>query len=139
MVRKDLIAFDNLVYSAVDFPPWWLLKQILPFSLQAVVSYEPQLLGNWSAALYQQDVEQVVQQAYGDMLAKALWRKKSLALSQAVNLAELKRTFQVTSVTYQMVLLPVWLGLARRREETRLVVVNGQTGRVVISGPLRSG
>lgn len=138
-VPKDLIVFDNLVYSAVDFPPWWLLKQVLPFELQSVVSYKPRLLGNWPAALYQRDVEQVVQQAYAAMLAKAVWRKKSLALNHAVNLVELRRTFQVTSVTYQLVLLPVWVGLARRKGETRLVLVNGQTGNVVLSSPLRSG
>lgn len=139
MMRKDLIVFDNLLYSAIDFPPWWLLKQVLPFELGAVVSYEPRLLGNWPAALYQRDVEQVVQQAYNAMLAKAVWRNRSLALRQAEDFTELRRSFQVTTVTYQLVLLPVWVGLVRREQETRLVLVNGQTGNVVLSSPLRSG
>jgi len=144
VVRKDLIVFDNLLYSAMDFPPWWLLKQVLPFELRAVVGYEAQLLANWPAALYQRDVEQVVQQAYSTMLTKAIWQNRSLALSQTVNFGELRRTFQVTTVTYQLVLLPVWVGLARRQREagrvpgTRLVLVNGQTGNVVLSSPLRS-
>jgi hypothetical protein len=102
------------VYSAIDFPPWWLLKQILPLEMQAAVSYEPQLLGNWPAALYQRDVEQVVQEAYNTMLVKAIWRNRSLALGEAVSFSELRRTFQVTTVTYQLVLLPVWVGLGRR-------------------------
>ena len=138
-VRKDLIIFDNLVYPAIDFPPWWLLKQILPFELQAVVSYEPQLLGNWPAALYQRDVVQVVQEAYNTMLTKAVWRNRSLAIGQALSFSELRRTFQVTTVTYQLVLLPMWVGLARQVHEARLVLVNGQTGRVALSSPLRSG
>lgn len=136
-VRKDLIIFDNLVYSALDFPPWWLLKQVLPFELRAVIPYESRLLADWPAALYQRDVEQVVEQAYNTMLAKAAWRHKSLALGQVVDFAELRRTFQVTTVTYQLVLLPVWAGLARREQEHRLVLVNGQTGNVVMSSPLR--
>lgn len=136
-VRKDLMVFDNLVYSALDFPPWWLLKQVLPFELRAVIAYESRLLADWPAALYQRDVEQVVEQAYNTMLAKAVWRHKSLALGQVVDFAELRRTFQVTTVTYQLVLLPVWAGLARREQEHRLVLVNGQTGSVVMSSPLR--
>lgn len=139
MLRRDLIVFDNLVYSAIEFPLWWLRKRVLPFEVKAVVSYEPQLLGNWPAALYQRDVEEVVPQAYNAMLAKAARRNRSLALGQAVNPVEPRRTFQVISVTYQLLLLPVWAGLARREQETRLVLVNGQTGSVVLSHPLRIG
>jgi hypothetical protein len=137
MLKKSLVVFDNLLYPAVEFPPWWLLKQVLPFKLGAVVPYEPQLLADWPAVLYQRDVEEVVQQAYDTMLAKAVWRNKSLVLTQTVDFAELRRSFQVTTVTYQLVLLPVWVGLARRALEHRLVLVNGQTGRVVWSSPLR--
>jgi hypothetical protein len=137
--RRNLIVFDNLVYSAVEFPPWWLLKQVLPFELRAVVSYEPRLLADWAAVLYQRDVELVVQQAYNDMLAQAVWRNKLFAINQAVNFTELRRTFQVTAVTYQLVLLPMWVGLARWEQEHRLVLVNGQNGNVVQSGPLRFG
>jgi LSD1 subclass zinc finger protein len=133
---KQLMMFDNLVYSAMDFPPAWLLKQLLPYRLRAVVPYEPRLLANWPAALYHRDVEVVVQEAYNLMLAKAVWRKRSLMLAQASDYAELRRTFQVTTVTYQLILLPVWVALARREREQRLVLVNGQTGRVVFSSPL---
>jgi hypothetical protein len=136
MLGKQLMMFDNLVYSAMDFPPNWLLKQILPYRLGAVVPYEPRLLANLPAALYQRDVEVVVQQAYNLMLARAVWRKKSLMLAQASDYAELRRTFQVTTVTYQLILLPVWVALALREREYRLVLVNGQTGRVIFSSPL---
>jgi predicted RNA-binding Zn-ribbon protein involved in translation (DUF1610 family) len=137
LLKKNLIIFDNLLYSAIDFPPWWLLRQVLPFHLQVVVPYEPQLLADWPAVLHQRDVEEVVQQACNTMLAKAVWRNKSLALSQASDFAELRRTFQVTTVTYQLLLLPVWVGLGLREKEQRLVLVNGQTGNVVWSSPLR--
>lgn len=135
-LAKQLMMFDNLVYSAMDFPPAWLLKQLLPYRLRAVVPYEPRLLANWPAALYHRDVEVVVQEAYNLMLAKAVWRKRSLMLSQASDYAQLRQTFQVTTVTYQLILLPVWVALARREKEQRLVLVNGQTGRVVFSSPL---
>jgi hypothetical protein len=82
---------------------------------------------------------QVVQEAYNTMLTKAVWRNRSLAIGQALSFSELRRTFQVTTVTYQLVLLPMWVGLARQVHEARLVLVNGQTGRVALSSPLRSG
>ena len=72
------------------------------------------------------------------MLAKAVWRKRSVMLAQASDYAELRRTFQVTTVTYQLILLPVWVALAMREREQRLVLANGQTGRVIFSSPLSS-
>ena len=60
-------------------------------------------------------------------------------IGQALSFSELRRTFQVTTVTYQLVLLPMWVGLAHQVHEARLVLVNGQTGRVALSSPLRSG
>ena len=71
------------------------------------------------------------------MLYKAVWRKRRQVLGQAGDLDQLRRMFQVTTVTYQLVLLPVWVGLAQREHERRLVLVNGQTGKVVLSSPVR--
>jgi hypothetical protein len=138
MLDKELIMFDNLLCSAMDFPPPWLLKQILPFELTAVVPYEPRLLANWPAALYNRDVEAVVGEVYNEMLAEAVRRKKSLVFAQASDLAELRRMFQVTAVSYQLVLLPIWVAQAQRGHERRLVLVNGQSGRVTFSSILRS-
>ncbi len=134
---KELLMFDNLIFSAMDFPPAWLLKEILPFELAALVPYEPRLLADWPAALYQRDVEAVAKEAYNLMLTKAVWRKKSVAFASAVELAELRRAFQVTTVTYQLVLLPVWAALVQREQELRLVLVNGQSGQVAVSSPLQ--
>lgn len=135
---RELIMFDNLLYSAMDFPPPWLLKQILPFELSAVVPYEARLLANWPAALYHRDVEVVVREAYNHMLAKAVWRKRSLAMAQVSDIEDLRRTFQVTTVTYQLILLPVWVAMAQRAHERRLALINGQTGQVTFSSPIRS-
>jgi hypothetical protein len=134
---KDLLIFDNLLYPAMDFPPSELLKQTFPFGLGGLVPYEPRLLADWPAALYHRDVEAVVKEAYNAMLYKAVWRKRRQVLGQAGDLDQLRRMFQVTTVTYQLVLLPVWVGLAQREHERRLVLVNGQTGKVVLSSPVR--
>jgi hypothetical protein len=106
--------FDNLLLAGVDFPPADLLQRLFPFALEALVPYEPQLLAGWPAALYRVDVEDAVEQAYDLMLAKAFWKAGPLAVAQSSDAAQLRRTFQVTSATYQLVLLPLWLALVRR-------------------------
>jgi DNA-directed RNA polymerase subunit RPC12/RpoP len=134
---KDLLIFDNLLYSAMDLPPPELLKQALPFRLGGMVPYEPRLLADWPAALYHRDVETVVKDAYDAMLKMAVWRKRRQVLGRLGDPDQLRRMFQVTTVTYQLVLLPVWVGLAQRDSERRLVLVNGQTGKVVFGSPVR--
>ena len=136
-VRRRMLMFDNLIYPAVEFPPAWLVEQMYPFRLGAVVPYEPSLLGDWPAALYQRDVDLVARGAYSKMLAKAVWRTKSDLMAHATELDKLRRMYQVTTVSYQLVLLPVWTALARRERQQRLILVNGQTGKVVWGGELR--
>ena len=129
--RQDLLMFDNLLFSAMDFPPPQLLDRVLPFDLKLLVPFEPHLLANWPAALYHVDVEAAVEQAYDVMLNRALWQAGPRAVSEAANPAQLRRTFQVTSATYQLVLLPVWLAVVQR-DDRRLALVNGQTGKVAV-------
>jgi DNA-directed RNA polymerase subunit RPC12/RpoP len=131
--RRDVMMFDNLVFSAVDFPPPELLGRILPYETKALVPYEPRLVADWPAALYQRDVEEVVETAYDVMLGLAVWRSKGQAFSAAGDYAQLRRTYQVSSATYQLVLLPVWVALAQREGRHRLVLVNGQTGKTTFA------
>lgn len=79
----------------------------------------------------------MVKDAYDAMLKQAVWRKRRQVLGRLGELDQLRRMFQVTTVTYQLVLLPVWVGLAQRDSERRLVLVNGQTGKVVFGSPVR--
>jgi DNA-directed RNA polymerase subunit RPC12/RpoP len=135
---KETMMFDNLVFAAMEFPPAWLLKKVLPYRLGALVPYRSQLLANWPAAIYQRDVEVVAREAHNSMLTSAVWRKRSVLAANAAELGQLRRMFQVTTVTYQLVLLPVWAALAQRDREQRLVLVNGQTGQVAFSSELKA-
>ena len=135
---RELMVFDNMVFSAMEFPPPWMLKKVLPYELGALVPYEPRLLASWPAALYDRDVEVAVRDAYNAMLSAAVWRKRSVVVAQASDLAQLRRTFQITTVTYQLVLLPVWVAFAQREQDQRLVLVNGQTGQVAFSSSLKA-
>jgi hypothetical protein len=138
-LSNETMMFDNLVFSAMDFPPPWILKKVLPYKLRALVPYEARLLANWPAALYRRDVEVVAREAHNSMLTSAVWRRRSaIAAAVTADPAQLRRMFQVTTVTYQLVLLPVWAALARRDREQRLVLVNGQTGQVAFSSELKA-
>ena len=136
-VRQDLLMFDNLLFSAVEMPPPQLLDKVQPYDLKLLVPYEPRLLADWPAALYQVDVEAAVEEAYDVMLSQALWRAGPMVASQAIDPAQLRRTFQVTSATYQLVLLPIWLALVQREGQQQLALINDQTGKVTFSPPLR--
>ena len=135
---KETMMFDNLVFAAMEFPPPWLLKKVLPYKLGALVPYKSQLLANWPAALYQRDVEVVAREAHSSMLTSAARRRRSAIAAAAADPGQLRRLFQVTTVTYQLVLLPVWAALACRDREQRLVLVNGQTGQVAFSSELKA-
>ncbi len=63
------MTYDNLPFPGVDIPPPSFLDQVPPFDLHALVPYEPRLLADWPAQLYNLDVEVVVEDAYDTMLA----------------------------------------------------------------------
>ena len=127
---RRLLMFDNLLYSAMEKPFARLLESLLPYQLRRLVPYDAHLLADWTAALYRRDVEQVVEEARDAMLDAAIRRMRQSS-PQAFTSWNSKRSFQITSVTYQLVLLPVWTAVAGPRGQRALIMMNGQTGDVV--------
>ena len=127
----DLMMFDNLLFSGVVVPAPASLRRLFPFELGRLVPYEPRLLADWPAALYHLDVEVVVEEAYEALIALARRRAGLVVVSQSSDRAQIRHSFQVTSATYQLVLLPVWVALLRSANRYRLGLVNGQSGKVV--------
>jgi hypothetical protein len=141
LVTKDLAMFENILLSAVVQPRREFLAGILPFKVDSLVPYEPRLLANWPAALHSLDVETAVETAKTSML-KAAVRAARRAREPLLRIEDdedesIRRWHRVTSATYQLVLLPVWAALLQAKGEQRLALVNGQTGRVALSRPLR--
>jgi hypothetical protein len=130
------MMFDNLLFPGVLVPAPSTLRRLFPFELGKLVPYEPRLLADWPAALYHLDVEVVVEEAYEALIALAR-RKAGLVLgTQSSDATAIRRSFQVSSATYQLVLLPVWVALLRSRKRYRLGLVNGQTREVVFGHKL---
>ena len=131
--QSDLVMVDNVLVPAMDEPLGEMLQRVTPFETHAMVPYEPRLMADWPAALYNLDVEVAAERVHGEMIAIARRRAaRPIALSSASSRpVRMKRAFQVSSKTYQLVLLPIWVALLKQGKELRLALVNGQTGRVV--------
>jgi hypothetical protein len=137
--RGEVIMLHNLIFSAVEVPPPDQLKRLFPFRMDALVPYEPRMLAEWPAALYHKDIEAVVEIAYEKMVALARKRVAPLVDTEPPGQGQLRQSFQVSSTTYQLVLLPVWVAALRRGEQTSLVLANGQTGKVAFKRRWRGG
>lgn len=128
---RRLLMFDNLLYSAMELPFTRLLEDLLPYELGKLVPYDARLLANWAAALYRRDVEMVVEAAYDAMLEAAMRRTKQAPVDLFPS-RDAIRSLQVTAVTYQLVLLPVWTAVVAREGQHALVLVNGQTAKATL-------
>jgi len=138
-----MMMFDNLLFPGLALPDRALLRRVLPFELSALSPYEPRLLADWPAALYNVDVEVAAEEAH-DALLRLASREAGPATAPtpdpyAANPTPVRvgRSFQVSGVTYQLILLPVWIALLQSEEKRGLAVVNGQTGEVAV-GAMRN-
>jgi hypothetical protein len=133
---RRMLMFENLLYCAMDLPSTRLVAGLLPYTLDRLVPYEPHLLADRAAALYRRDVEDVAEEAYEAMLKAATQRTKPSTLERLSGW-NVRRWYQVTTVTYQLVLLPVWAAVLRSEGRRSLVLLNGQTARATTGAPLR--
>jgi LSD1 subclass zinc finger protein len=136
LVTTKLLLFENILLSGVIAPPQAFLAGILPFTVDALVPYEPRLLADWPAALYTLDVEAVLETARAAMLRAAMREMEPLVRIEDDDEPDVQRSYRVTSATYQLVLLPAWAALLEIRGRLRVALVNGQTARVALSRPL---
>jgi hypothetical protein len=134
------LAYNKLVFAAVRTPPPSFLDQVLSLELGAVVPYEPRLLADWPAQVYTEDVEATAEDAHDAMLALAQ-RDAGPPLLTNVHPppgARALRILQLSSVSYQLLLLPVWMVSIESEGESHSALVNGQTGQVA-AGLVRPG
>jgi hypothetical protein len=141
-----LTTIENLPLPAVDGPAADLQRAILPFAWQAMVPYKPRLLADWPARLYNQDVELVAERARRVMIGRVRAQSVMLGLDRPGGAARRRSSaegrgqldvrqrsaYQVLGTTYQLVLLPVWLGHLVDAEQHKLALVNGLSGKVAL-------
>ncbi|MEJ2207508.1 MAG: hypothetical protein P8129_00550 [Anaerolineae bacterium] len=141
-----LTSHENLPFPAVDVPAASLLRHVYPFDLAALVPYEPRLLADWPARIYDQDVEMVAETARSTMIERTRVQDELMPgpLSSGSRTRADRRVttldavaarqvyYQVVGTAYQLVLLPLWLARLEGQARHSLGLVNGQTGKVTL-------
>jgi predicted RNA-binding Zn-ribbon protein involved in translation (DUF1610 family) len=123
-------TIENLMLPGTNRPSPSMVDGLSDYDLSMLVEYKPQLLADWSAMLYNIDVEIAVEDAYDIMISLAL-----NALGPPVLLGvdlppgtRAVRTLQVRRTTYQLILLPMWLAYLEAEGAVGFALVNGQNG-----------
>ncbi len=113
-----------------------LLRQIEPFDLDGLVRYKPEYLAGWPAGTYDLSLAQASLDARAGMLAEATRQLGPKILPGRVVSAWQVSGADFTGQTYQLLLLPLWIGHYLYGGRRYRVLVNGQTGRVAGDRPL---
>jgi DNA-directed RNA polymerase subunit RPC12/RpoP len=133
-----LVYHDNLLVPATRALPRDVLDDLYEFDTQTLIPYSAELLADAAAEIYQ------IPLADASLVARQRAVHLGQAYVQGNDLAgETFRDFLISSgglivESYKLVLLPVWITDYHYKNESFLVAVNGQNGRVAGHVP-RSG
>lgn len=133
-----LVYHDDLLVPATRALPKDVLDDLVDYDTQSLVPYTAELLSDAAAEIYQVPLvdASLVARQQALQLAKAYVQSNDLA-------GETHRDFFMSSggliiESYKLVLLPMWIANYRYKNESFLVAVNGQSGKVAGHVP-RSG
>ncbi len=137
---EETFFYPRWLQAGTRALPADLLRQIEPFDLEGLVAYKPEYLAGWPAGTYDLSLAQASLDAQAGMLKDAT-RKLGPRVASHSMPGRLVSEWQVsgtdfTGQTYQLVLLPVWIGHYQYRGRGYRVVVNGQSGQVAGDKPL---
>lgn len=112
-----------------------LLRQAGPFDMQKLVEYQPAYLAGWPAGSYDVSLAQASLEGREAMLKDAA-KQLQFKAAPGEDVSELSVTSSdFTGMTFQHVLLPLWVGAYQYRQRPYRVLVNGQTGKVAGDRP----
>lgn len=133
---EETFFYPRWLQAGARALPADLLRQIEPFDLEGLVAYKPEYLAGWPAGTYDVSLAQAALDARAGMLADATRRLGPKLLPGRLVSEWQVRGSDFTGQTYQLVLLPVWVGHYQYRGRRYRVLVNGQTGQVAGDRPL---
>ena len=111
------------------------LESVEPFDLRALKRYDPRLLAGWTAEGASLDQDSCMSEARSEA-EERLGRELS-SFMPGDSYRGLSYSAEFSEETAALVLLPIWIGVARygKNGETVRVLLNGQTGEVVGRAP----
>jgi DNA-directed RNA polymerase subunit RPC12/RpoP len=127
--------YDDFFQPGARALPADLLSSIGPFDLSQLVRYRPEFLAGWPAGSYDVSVSQASLDTRAAIVrdaSKRLWTK-AIPDQRIATLQVLRPEY--SGQTFQLVLLPVWVGAYNYGGHTYRVLVNGQTGKVAGDRP----
>jgi DNA-directed RNA polymerase subunit RPC12/RpoP len=133
---EETLFFTRWLQPGTRALPADLLREIEPFDWKQLVVYKPEYLARWPAGTYDVSLAQASLDARAAMIKAVtgkLWKK--VLPGRAVTDLQITGS-DFTGQTYQLVLLPVWVGNYHYRGRVFRVLVNGQTGQVAGDKPL---
>jgi DNA-directed RNA polymerase subunit RPC12/RpoP len=132
--ERTFFYTDRLV-AGLKALPAKLVQRIQDYDLSKLIIYKPEYLAQWPAALYDVSLadaslvsrEMMVEDAKRQLETQAVVNKQVIHLT--VNSSDF------TGQTYKLVLLPMWIGAYRYKDQIYRVLINGQTGEVAGDKP----
>ncbi len=134
---------QNIAACAVKSPGRELTSQLGNYDFSTAVHYEPKWLASYPAQLYRIDFDEASLDAHAQA-AEAMKHKYAHRMEEVQDFQHNRNPEiifvypQVQSMTFRLVLLPVWIAtLTIAGGQERLAVVNGQTGKAALGQPHR--
>jgi DNA-directed RNA polymerase subunit RPC12/RpoP len=127
--------YDDFLQPGAHALPIDLLSAIGPFDLTGLVRYQPEFLAGWPAGSYDVPLAQAsldTRAAVVSDASKKVW-SKAIPGASIATLQVLRPEYK--GQTFQLVLLPVWVGAYKYRSKIYRVLANGQTGKVAGDRP----
>ncbi len=133
-----LVYQDDLLVPAGHSVPRTRLDGLLDFDTKALVPYSTDLLAGYTAEIYQVSLDEASVAARQRALQIGSDYEKKHSLGGQRYRDFVMSTAGLVVDSYKLVLLPIWLGCYRYKDQIYPVEINGQTGAVAGFVP-RSG
>ncbi len=115
-----------------------LLHDIGVFDMTKLVRYKPEFQAGWPAGTYNVSLTQATQDVHAAVVADATKKLiKEAVPGQRVAQIQVVRP-EYSGQTFQLLLLPLWVGNYQYQGKSYRVLANGQTGKVAGDKPLDS-
>lgn len=127
----------NVLIPAVKQPPKTLTSRLGKYKVSKAVAYKPRMLAQHAAEIYTVDVDAASMNIHEIISAQARekWERPT-----GNNDVKIHVTTMLKNMTFQLLLMPVWsVTLFEQDGDVRPVLVNGQTGQVVLGKAKKPG
>jgi DNA-directed RNA polymerase subunit RPC12/RpoP len=139
-VYKETDGMLNVCICAVKSPSPVLVSHAGGYDMSATVPYEPKWLAKYPAQIYNVDFDAASLQARAivskhfrtryEQVAKREMRERQ---SRYENYETVSVSTQIQSMSFQLVLLPIWIATMTEKDgDVRVAVVNAQTGKTAL-------